>query len=185
MNITERAEAQLEITMKWRREAWEVGGIRDTPPMIGWLTEGRSEYDHAPWPVVRDLYQQAGDDSASVVYSVIKHVAAEPDFTRLREIIFVVESYGFKDEGLPPESLENDFKTNPSSKVVEQITVIIVADDLVGGAEAAVAMQPYRISDGGQMVFGEPEVAGPGEVSAVDSQIVEAMKWGVLHAHET
>lgn len=188
MNIKERAEAQIDMTAEWRQMVWRETKARDIPPMLGWLVDGSEKYDHAPTDVLKDLYQRAGDDTPSVVYSMLRHAAGHPDFTKFREITLVLDSYGcegsYEEDGPPPLSLEEDFKTNPATTVTEQVTIVLVADDLVGGAEAAVALKPYRITDGGALVFSETKVYGPGEACPVDPNIVDAMKWGVEHAHE-
>lgn len=185
MNITERANAQMDMTVKWRQDIWKDHQVRDAPPMIGWLTEGNESYDHAPTDVVMDLYRQAGDeDTPSVIYSVLTHAAKRPGFTKFREIVFITESYGWLDTEPPPLNLEEDYQTNPNSKVREQMTLVIVADDLVGGAESTIVFQPYAISDGGELTFGDRIVHGPDDKGPIQSAIVDVMKWGIEHAHE-
>jgi hypothetical protein len=189
MSITERAEAHVEATAQWRQMVWKEQKVRDIPPMLGWMVDGDEAYSHAPTDVLRDLYQRAGDDTPSVVYSIIRHTAANPDFTRFREIVLVLDSYGcegsYEVDGEPPSCLEDDFKTNPATRVTEQMTVVLVSDDLVGGSEAAVALKPYRISDGGEMLFSEAKVFDVDEgVCPVDPDIIDAMRWGIEHAHE-
>lgn len=191
MNIKEKTENYLlSPVKKWRETLWHEYGIRDAPPSIGYMIDGDEQYGYPPTHVLNDLFQQAGDDFASVIFTVIKTRASFDGFTRFREVITILDSYGVEDMATAREegmaSLEEDFQTNPASKVTEQVTVIIAADDLVGGAEAVVGLMPYAIGDGGRMKWGEPKVfvESDDDMAHFDSQIVDAMKWGVLHAHE-
>lgn len=190
MNITERVEAICDPTKQWRETVWEQAGLRDAPPSIGYLIEGEQQYGYPPMHILADLCDQAGEDMASVVYTVLKTRAEFDGFTKFRQVIGIFDSYGYdgdvkqaREEGIT--DLEEDFQTNPASKVTEQVTIIIAADDLVGGVEAAVGLLPYSISDGGQMTWGDLKVYTEDDgFSGVDVEIINAMKWGVLHAHE-
>lgn len=189
MDIREKAEALLrDQTRTWREHIWKEHGARDAPPTIGFLIDGDDQYRHPPPAFLIDLLEQAGDDFASVIYTVLKTRAGMDNFTRFREVITILDSYGLApgeiEEDGDPRQLEKDFQTNPASKVTEQVTLLIAADDLVGGVETVIGLMPYTISDGGEMVWSEPRVLGEEEKAIVETPILDAMQWGVLHAHE-
>ena len=185
---TKTREILMGPLTTWREHIWKEHGVRDPGPSIGFLVDGAEEYDHAPNDVIHDLQEQGGD-AHDIIYTVVKHRASFNDFTKYREIVAVLDAYGF--EGTKEEreqitgTLEEDFQTNPHTKVTEQVAVVIAADDLVGGSEAAVGIRTYGLDDGGQLTWGEPRVWGPDDEGArIDGRIIAALKWGVEHAHE-
>lgn len=57
-----------------------------------------------------------------------------------------------------PVNLEEDFRTNPGSAVVEAITTTIASDDHVGGCDVQCVQSTYAVSDGGVLRWDEPQV---------------------------
>ena len=180
MNTQEKAEAMLGPIKTWREAMWNDLGVKDVPPTIGFLIDGNDNYDYCPTEFINELIAMSGDDPdmGGIVHAIVFQRSTFEGFTKYREITAVLDSYSYEGDGEMPDSLANDFKTNLTTKVTEQVTLIVAADDLVGGVEVVVGMLPYSIDDGGVMVWGEPRFYD----DDYKSRIVDAMKWGVLHA---
>lgn len=150
-------ESLVEEAVRIREEAWK-GGHRDIGPLM--LVQGKATN---PLPVRVPDHILAKFPSASHAAVGIFMMTAGEEQQRLLDVLggfewlaVIADAYVF--EGLPeelPESLEEDFKTNPSSEVTEVISVLFVKDDLVGGLEGWTCSTPYTISDGGVIEFGD------------------------------
>ena len=186
MDIRTRLEEVAGVAQTWKKDLWIEDGCRDSPASLGWMVKGSEQLEHCDPEVMGMLYRDTGDgDMPSVIYSVLIHKAKDEGFTQFEEIIFMTDSFGYagsQDE--MPESLEQDFLTNPESKVYEQLTVAIAADDLVGGVDYGVAMAPYRIVDGGEMVFDDLIVSTNESKDPIRGSIIEVMEWGIRDAHK-
>jgi hypothetical protein len=174
MTIDEEIVELAQVTMKWRTHLWTEHQLRDAPPNLGFLLDGDEEMQHVPaegWMAAEAMFSDRG--MAEMIRILLGYVRTWDEFTRFRKIVFVSEGYGYPTESLDdvPESLEHDFKTNPATKVRENLTVTIAQDDLVGGCEIASAIIELRITDGGELVFDEPEIIGsdgPHEGNVID-----------------
>ena len=145
----------IDATIKWRQHLWEDHQVRDAPPSLGFVLDGDEDFQYVPAEGWMMAGATAGPEVAPMVAALLNYVRSWQEFTKFREIIFIAEAYGIEtdDIDMKPENLGEDYRTNPDTKVFEQMTVTIAKDDLVGGCELASATIPYRITDGGVMRF--------------------------------
>lgn len=165
MDLQEQAESILTQVREHKRHLWMEHGERVMEPSMFFLLEGHEELEHIPPFVVQSGYRVFNDlaTTALNIFGTAKGIWEEhgEEFPGFRMIGLAVDAYGFTGEVGEdiPESLTEDFKNNPESKVGEMLTVTLAVNDLVGGCQIVSRVAPYSIADGGGIVFGDaPEV---------------------------
>jgi len=154
-------EGVVEAVKQWKLRDFQMGN-RDSLPQLGFMPDGADAYEAVPQWVMLDAIEKASGNTALALHMVLYSIPKNfPDVTKFRALTFIADGYTAtrqKGDPFPDESLEEEFKTNPATDVVECVTVLMADDDLVGGVDLAIAQIPYVIGDGGVMTFGDADI---------------------------
>ena len=181
MSLQHEAETIAKVVMNLKKEMFKEGGHRDSPPVIGVMLKGWDEFHIAPPEIINLAWEITKGDTPAAVKAVIESAPAsfEGTFSGFHRIFLAADGYGSATESIDDHQrgdLERDFKSNPASEVIEVLTVTVIGDDLVGGAEMAMAQCPYVVTDGGVMEFKQIELASDTDDGKIGGAVPDAMR---------
>lgn len=153
-----------------KEHRWKEHGERDMPPLIAFHfgDQGASLPEREITKALSD-----GFTLGQIIETAFKMM--EPELLQLLDSVWIgTDGHGrISKEPLPTEyergDLRDDFETNPASDVTEILITLTATDDLCGGCDIQHVIQPYTVTDGGVIQWGEPITAGAdgGQVSSV------------------
>ena len=157
---------------KYKQHRWSHHGERDMAPRVVLIGKNGSASEMPP-----DLLGTMMAIGGSLG-SVIRAIAGSFDEDMrdaLAQVWVGVDGYMLevpKDSDSAPTQrgdLAQDFATNLNSSVTEALITVIASDDLCGSCDVQAVRQPYTISDGGVLAWGEAETDGEDQGDIADA----------------
>lgn len=149
-----------------REHMWTEHGEDTINTQLSVLLDGEEEFDTVPDSTMELFHDATKGDMQQMIRLLLRIPRTWDNWTKYRAVVLITDSHAThsREATIPTDwqrgELEKDYRTNPASEVTRACVVCLATDDLVGGVDVAMGLQPFSLSDGGVFSYEDPTIDG-------------------------